>query len=382
MSVLDARVEGAKRPAARSTSKASQRDPALEIFRGIAICEVVVHHVTGFARTNVHPDTPSHLLYAVLNRSLHFAVPAFLFLMAVLLTRSMVDRPGSWRRFYSRRSQQTLVPYLIWTALYVLYSLWCGRIGPHTLVSLRSWTYWLLWGKAWEHLYFLVLALQLYVAFPLLLGAARRTRVGLGSLLAVGALAQLGFYWAHQQWFRVPYPGTLLLWHLTPVLAGVWVGKHLDTWDVTWRRLRYLALAMVVGGWLAYLPQGLRELRGQPIHALSYQVAFWIYTMGMALCLLAFCRFLARSGTPVARGLQALGVQSMQIYLVHPLILSFWHRMPQTGPTLTYHLRVLTVLAIVLGLSLAISRLAARTRVGTLVFGRGDVPMAPLPARG
>jgi hypothetical protein len=56
--------------------------------------------------------------------------------------------------------------------------------------------------------------------------------------------------------------------------------------------------------------------------------------------------------------------------------------MPQTGSTLRYHLTVLIVIVAAVSISLLISRIAARTRLGVILFGRGDVPLAPLPARG
>jgi peptidoglycan/LPS O-acetylase OafA/YrhL len=360
----------------------SKRDPALEIFRGIAICEVVVHHVSGFARTNTHPDTFSHLLYTVLNRGLHFAVPAFLFLMGILLTRTMLGQARSWKDFYSRRVQQTLVPYLIWSVVYALFATWHGKVPLEALASWSDWRHWLLWGKAWPHLYFLVLAIQLYLVFPFVMIALQRSRIQLTALLLLSAAAQIGLYLAHAAWIRAAYPSSLLIWHLTPVLAGVWVGIHLDDWEKIWHRFRWVAIPLLVIGCLLYVPQGVRELKGLPLHGFAYQTAFWVYTIGMAFCLLAFCRYLARSAAPLARGLQVLGAQSMQIYLIHPMLLYFWYTMPQTGSTLRYHLTVLIVIVAAVSISLLISRIAARTRLGVILFGRGDVPLAPLPARG
>lgn len=358
-----------------------KRDPALEIFRGIAICEVVLHHVSGFARTNVQPGTPSQLFYAVLNRTLHFAVPAFLLLMGVLLTISMLDERRTWKEFYSRRARQTLVPFLLWTVIYALFQLWIGKTTPSAILSAESWIYWLTWGKAWYHLYFLVLALQLYILFPLILGAVGRSRLGLPALLALSAAIQIAFYCANRWWLKSPHPSSLLAWHVIPVVAGVWIGLHYASWDLHWRRLRPLALFLTVVGLAVYLPLGLRELKGLPLDTFTYQLSLWAYTIGVSFCLVAFCRFLARSAGGLARGLQALGMQSMQIYLVHPLILWGWYCFPQTGSTLQYHATVALAAVSALGLSLLVSRLATRVTLGRILFGRGDVPMAALPSR-
>lgn len=359
-----------------------KRDPALEIFRGIAICEVVIHHVTSFARLNLHPATLTNFLYTAANRSLHFAVPAFLFLMGVLLSHAMRDENRTWSSFYRRRGQQTFFPYLLWSGIYVVFALSQGKITPAEARNWQSWGHWLLWGKAWFHLYFLVLALQLYLVLPLLILAMQRSRVRFPLLLAWGAALQLAVYGINFHWLKVPYPSTLLAWHLLPTLAGVWIGLHFEEWDRTWVSLRYGAVLLLVGGWLWYLPQGIRELRGQPVDTLWYQVAFWSYTLGVCFCLLTFCRWLVRRGARwrwLPRGLQVLGAQSMQIYLVHPMLLFLWYTMPQTGSTLRYHCTVLLVILGALGISLLAARTAVRLGVASFLFGRGDMSLAPLP---
>lgn len=358
------------------------RDPALEIFRGIAILEVVLHHITGAARVNAAPWTPSNWLYTYANRTLHFAVPAFLFLMGVLLARSMVGGKRSWRDFYQRRGEQTLVPYLVWSAAYAGFALWQAKIDIAQFLSWQTWAHWLLWGKAWGHLYFLVLALQLYLILPLALALLQRWRIDLLPLLAIALLAQVALYLGHAQLpatMRLPYPASSLVWYVAPVFAGVWVGLHYEEWPKFWPRVRPIALTLLVLGAATYVPQGVRELRGEPITGLWYHAAFWAYTTGVCFSLLAFCRFLAGVGGRAVRVLQVLGVQSMQIYVMHPMLLFFWYATPQTGSTLRLHLTVLVVAFTAILLPLLFGRLANRCGIGKLLFGRTDFRLAPLP---
>jgi peptidoglycan/LPS O-acetylase OafA/YrhL len=350
-----------------------RRDGALDIFRGIAITEVLIHHVSAFAMRQTAAGTWSHDLFAYLNRTLHFAVPAFLFIMAVLLTRTMVGKARSWREFYERRARQTLAPYLIWSVFYVCFRvLVVPQDPPAVLLDMDRWRVWLLWGKAWYHLYFMVLALQLYLAFPILLTALRRTRVGLGALLLLGLAAQVAVHWAHARWIRSPFPASLLFWYVMPVLSGVWVGIHLEQWPEVWRRLRPVALPLMLLGWAIYLPQGYRQIHGLPVQSQLYHFSYWAYTTGVAFCLLALCRRLDRRGGRLARSLRTLGTYSMPIYLVHPMLLHLWSMVPLSGSTLRFHGTIAVVGLSVFGISLLVAWLAAGTVGGRILFGRGD----------
>jgi len=350
------------------------REPALDIFRGIAIAEVLLHHVSAFAMRKTAAGTLSHDLLVLANRTLHFAVPAFLFIMGLLLTRTMIGNDRSWREFYGRRARQTLVPYLVWSLFYVLFRvLFVPEDPPAILLDPDRWRNWLVWGKAWYHLYFMVLALQLYLAFPLILTAIRRTRIALGPLLLLGLVAQLAAHWAHARWIRSPYPATLLIWYVMPVLCGVWVGLHLEQWPAVWQRLRYLAVPLLVLGWGIYLPQGYRQVHGVPVNSQLYHFSYWAYTLGVAFCGLTFCRWLHRKGGRPAQALRSLGGYSMAIYLVHPMLLHLWSMVPQSGSTLRFHITTTIAALGVFAVSLLIARLAARTAGGHFLFGRGDV---------
>lgn len=364
-----------KAAAPGGASRSSRRDAALDIFRGIAITEVLLHHVSAFAMRKTEIGTLSHDLFTIFNRTLHFAVPAFLFIMGVLLTRTMVGNRRTWREFYSRRAKQTLVPYLIWSVIYALFRVaTIPQEKPEILLNPERWSTWLIWGKAWYHLYFLVLALQLYAVFPLLLFVLGRVRIGILGWVAIGFAAQIAAHWIHAEYIRSRFPSTLLIWHVMPVLCGVWVGLHLEEWPSVWKRLRYLAIPLMLVGWAIYLPLGYNQVHGVPVHSQLYHFSYWGYTIAVAFCLLALCRWIQRRGGLPARTFQMLGNYSMAIYLVHPMLLHLWDLVPLTGGTLSFAVTALVVTGTVFGISLLVARVAARTVSGQVLFGRGDVP--------
>ncbi len=94
----------------------------VEVFRGLAILEVVLHHGSGRFLRVLDPEGFAWLVVAVLNRLFHFAVPAFLMMSALVLTHSLLRR-ADYGRYAKNRMLRTVPHYLIWTGVYLLYRL-------------------------------------------------------------------------------------------------------------------------------------------------------------------------------------------------------------------------------------------------------------------
>jgi hypothetical protein len=207
-------VEGPAAPAARADAWRS-----FQVLKGIGIVEVLLHHLFGFsAREFTVAQTPQWWVLMVANRLLHFAVPTFLLVSALVLTRGIVLQPTTpdWKRFYSRRTLKTVWPYVLWSGLYVCFRLFIlarpqdvhptpvalppallggGEIVlPALLATGESWQRIVLNGKAYFHLYFLAILTQFSLVFPLLFVALRRMRLPFAALLGLTALLQGGVY--------------------------------------------------------------------------------------------------------------------------------------------------------------------------------------------
>lgn len=143
---------------------------------------------------------------------LHFSRNSFFFLAALVVTYAQVTRPRSVWGFWRRRIVQIGVPYVVWTAVYVAFTL-VDSPGPT--------------GSVWSllrhdlafgyyQLYFVVVLAQLYLVLPLGLWLLRKTRRHGLVLLASGALALLLVIDLHD-------PGSLgALSHVTHQVGAVW----------------------------------------------------------------------------------------------------------------------------------------------------------------
>ncbi|WP_343760590.1 acyltransferase [Deinococcus depolymerans] len=357
-------------PAGTGTTRAA-RTPLtmIDVFRGLTITEVVLHHTTGMTLRHLTPGSLSHEAVMILNRTLHFAVPAFVFLSAVVLTRSLL-RHFEPRRYFWRRLTRGGWPYLLWSALYMLWYVWTGQRAPETLTDPARWWSYLAYGKASYHLYFLLVALEVYLILPLLLPLARR-RPSITAALLVGLGIQLGLYLLNRELLRLPFPASTVLWYLLPVTLGAAVGARLDEFPAWWRRRRPVLLPLLGATYLLYLPAALAYVRGEPVTPLLYSGLSWVYTSLMALTLLGLAHRVQRTAPRAQQVLATLGSVSLQVYLLHPALLQAlerWHPPGGTAAAVVLMSGGYALLALLLPALLG--RALLNTRLSTLLFGR------------
>lgn len=156
---------------------------------------------------------------------LHVTREAFLFISACMLTYSYYSlRRGSYGRFYRRRIDSVLVPYLCWTVIYFFVTLPQGSYTP--------WTgfvhFWFLVGTGYYQLYYLLVIMQFYVVFPLLLRLVRRTAGHHLALLLASLVLQVVIT-------------SLMHWQvLPPAMRGFWATREIISYQF------YLLAGMIV----------------------------------------------------------------------------------------------------------------------------------------
>ena len=131
-------------------------------------------------------------LIALLEVASRFSVPIFFFISAFGLFYNLnIDEPLDYRAFMKKRFRTVLVPYLVWSAFYLLHDgLFYGVGFPDPLHLLSI----LFFGTAKYQLYFLVILIWFYLLMPLWIAIVRRA--GKASLILL-FVAQLGFdYWS------------------------------------------------------------------------------------------------------------------------------------------------------------------------------------------
>jgi len=311
---------------AAETTPSSNRTPVFDALKGIGILEVVFHHCTGRSLWKFETKfAPGWWIAVVANEILHFAVPLFLFVSAMLLSRSYSKRP-QLRDYVRRRANRTLVPYLVASVGYLAFRALVvhteGEIRPDwfTRVALPA----LLYGRAYFHMYFIIVLLQLIAMVPILCWIQSRWQLSFRAWLGAATVLYGGFVILQGWAFTVPSTGSLVVSYSVPIALGV--GFGLCPPERFWRTstLGWLTLAtgLIHVGLATAVAAGSR----QPTWLVAY--AFTAYTATFSVWLWKWIE--PQKDEKWIRPLATVGTASMAIYLLHPLAMHY-----VGGPRLT-----------------------------------------------
>ena len=298
--------------------KPAARLGALDICRGIAILAVLFIHVSGHflpALHSPHSHTPPSAFWyalAVPNLDSQWAVPCFLMLSAFANALSLArnpDLPGYARR----RLKAAVLPYVLWSGVYVLVN---RALGHETHLSLGHIAKLLLTGTAEFHLYFFVLVIELYILLPLLLPIFKRRPPFWA--VALGALVFQAAVYALNRFVLLHHFQTTIFWDALPVALGLWLWGQAGRWPEIFRRGLWPALGFTAATLVIYTGLGIKTLLPPAhINTALYQSGQWAFTVGMSFLILALSAALGKSRLTAI--LSYLGAESLGIYVMHPL---------------------------------------------------------------
>ncbi len=354
-----------------------------DAYRVIACAAVVLQHSLLWTITagNVVPWAFVMLL--------HFSRTAFFFLTAFLITYAQLSRPRTVGDLWRHRFIQLGVPYLAWTAIYWLYTLL-----SNTGAGMSGWS--LLWRDVvygYYQLYFAVVIFQLYLVFPLLLWAIRKTRRHILVMVLSGAFALFlaaDLHWSNSfgalgswtRWVAQYWP-----WSRNPLtyqeqfVAGVLVALHFDQvrrFVAAWYRQMIAGAALIgIAATLWYLVAVWTGSGTGPASDLYQPIAFLWFAAAVA-ALECGTWWLYRRWTrvhpprPAAFAASSLAALTGGIYLSHVLFINLV-RSGLGAMGLTPHLgwagEVLVLFVATLGISALFIWIVLRTPLRWILGG-------------
>ncbi len=333
----------------------------VEVLRGLSILTAVLIHVTGRFLRDVPQQSLEWFLLAMVNRVGTFAVPTFLTLTTLLLGLSLRRRstPG----VYARTRLVSLVwPFFVWTMIFLAIRL----VEGDSIGGVDRLGDWFIWGKASFHLYYLAVALQLALLMPILTLLTRN--VNATWIVVTGLALTIAVYLIHRAERFLPFPGSSLLWYLPAVTLGLYLLAKADTLETTLRRLRPWALIVSGAGLIVFLPPSLEALRGGAVNTVAYQFGHWTFTTAFTIYLAALTAQMNHGRWRIA--VEVLGRYSLQIYLMHPLVLLWLHSNPAILEPFGLPRALIINFALALLLPLGVALLIKRLNTSAFLFGR------------
>jgi peptidoglycan/LPS O-acetylase OafA/YrhL len=361
----------------------------VDLMRVITFACVVLIHTVG---TVVPLGTPAGGGLAYL---MHYTRYAFVAITGFVLFLGYYRRDEGVLPFYRRRFGLVVVPYLLWSGIYlsliVATTEWRGFLGTATW-ALHNVVY----GSSWFHLYFLLISMQIYLLFPLLRWVVRRTEGHHGLLLAGAWTVQLGYMCLVT--FVPPLPGWVgwMLWGRSYTLLPMYIGfaiigalaavhyERMHAWVRT--HLRLLGAVAVAGlaatGIVFYLR--VYEFGASPAYAaMAMHPAQVVPALAMILALYVVgTMWLPRRRDTdfLARTVDAGSVRAFGVYATHPLaiwLLGLWFT-PKLFATIPYTLvRVPLLLLTVYVASLLIVEVLLRSPLAKQLVARKPLPILP-----
>ena len=290
---------------------------ALDVCRGLAILAVLFIHVSGHFLPALHParshapPTWAWYVLAVPNQDAQWAVPCFLMLSAFVNALSL-SRGNDVGRYARRRVQTALVPYLLWSAVYIAVNVF---VKHQHAPGIRSTLALLQNGTAYFHLYFFVLVLEMYVLLPLLVPLFRK-RPPFWAVALVAVILQAGVYGLNRYVFLHQFQ-TTILWDILPVALGLWLFSQSARQAQIFRRGVWGTGAMTLVAFAIYTPLAVAAMLHRPVNTAEYQFGQWGFTAGMSFLALVLADALGRGRLTAV--LSYLGAESLAIYVMHPL---------------------------------------------------------------
>ncbi|MDA8046404.1 MAG: acyltransferase [Actinomycetota bacterium] len=294
----------------------------VDVVRLLTFSAVIAVHALAFT------EQPGNRVAAGMMMLLQYGREVFFTLTGFVLVYSTWNKPLRLRSFWRKRMLFVAVPYLAWSVIYYLYAVF----GPaHMPASFANAGWDLLYGSSEYHLYFLLVTLQLYLAYPLIAWFVRRTAGQAGRVLA--AVSAVNLVWLGiVAYVPIPHGAAGWFWdhayELLPsyamyVLAGCYAAVHLDRIqrfvDTHGRRLLQLAGASAVVALVIYAAQ---------LPFMAPRTANQVIQPGMLFSCVAALLAVYVMGSRWAAGprrrqglIELLSDASFGVYLAHPLIL-------------------------------------------------------------
>lgn len=360
-----------------------------------AICVIGVHAIAFTVFLN-------HAVWGVqiqnaMDVALHYTRAMFMFVSAFALIYVYYGRPFQAGRFYKRRAIGVLMPYCVWSAIYIVANhpgLSVGQYLTTTLIAILN-------GSASFQLYFILISLEFYLVFPLFLRFMKLVEHHPWKTLAIsfvlevvmmyldyrylqtGALNSSSF-WQLVNQYQSSFILTYQFYFILGGLAAIYM-QQVRAYLLQHGRLVVACFLIALLGLWTYFFVQLNVLHESMDYATSVlQPDIVFFSVAVIICCswlsAVWARRVDQDGHPKGyRSWRLLSDSSFGIYLIHPLILlALMHKalplMPAGWPV-ALHVFLIWFLAASLSVIATITCLAAP--IASRLVGREYQPKRP-----
>lgn len=278
----------------------------LDYVRFIACLAVIIVHITATGVTGyIHGSFP-HLVMLLVNRSLKYTTPVFIFLSGVTSFYGYRQKEFKYFPFLKRRLSKVLVAYFLWCIIYYGVYIKLGYYGWDIKFFIKN----VLQGTMSYHLYFVIIIVQMYIVGPVFYNFLRKSDKKITILLVAGVITILS-----AEFIRFELSDRLFLKYMVFYMLGIYVTLERDLF-LSWieRHNKHVIAAYVATG-LAYTVVSYYDMIISTYVWFIYSVAsvFFVYYLGLVMKEVFSKNY---------SFIKLFGQSSYYIYLMHPLVLT------------------------------------------------------------
>lgn len=278
----------------------------LDYMRFIACFAVMIVHITANGVTGyIHGSLP-HIAVLLINRSLKFTTPVFIFLSGVTSFYSYRKREFKYFSFLSKRLYKVLVAYLMWSVLYYAVYMKLGYYGWDINFLIKN----VLQGTMSYHLYFVIIIVQMYIVGPVFYNILKNTDKKIPILLVAAIITMLS-----AEFIRFELSDRLFLKYMVFYMLGIYVTLEQDKY-LAWiekNRIFVVIFYLVTGFIYTMVSYYDMAIYTYVWFVFSAASVFFVYYVGLVL---------KEKFRRNYSFIKLFGQSSYYIYLMHPLVLT------------------------------------------------------------
>ncbi len=281
--------------------------PEIHFFRILACIMVIIIHTTATPVVTLTPNSPPQLLFTLLNRFSKPSVPMFVFMSGFLLNTLYIGKPLKWLSFWKKRLPKLFMPYFIWASLYFIIYATQGYYP----VDLKFYLKGLLQGSFIYHLYFMVIIIQFYLAYPIFHWL--QSKVGTEKLFLLTLMVQFLFIF-----IPLPLQDRIMPTYLSYFTLGMLLNTNAKP---SQKSPSYYMIAFGIMG-SVYTAEFIQSTNnGVYINARLATVIYILFSLIACYTLLMTLKSLGRLYQDIAPEVNFLSQSTLTLYYAHPLVL-------------------------------------------------------------